>query len=71
MAEANEMCDRLAVIDKSRLLTLGTPAWRKRRLRDEPVCSLEVAPLGNRPVGTADMIEAVPGVRQVTESGGR
>lgn len=66
MAEADEMCDRLAIIDKGKLLALDTPANLKRRLRDERVYSLRVAPLGHRPVDKADMIEAVPGVRQAT-----
>jgi len=66
MAEADELCNRLAIIDKGKLLALGTPANRKRRLRRETVYTLKVAPLGDRPVDKADMIEAVPGVRQAT-----
>lgn len=66
MAEADELCDRLAIIDKGRLLALDTPANLKRRLRRETVFTLRVIPLGHRPVRREDMIEAVPGVRQVT-----
>ncbi len=66
MAEADELCDRLAIIDKGKLLALDTPANLKRRLRRETVYTLKVAPLGDRPVNKADMIEAVPGVRQAT-----
>jgi len=66
MAEADELCDRLAIIDKGKLLALDTPANLKRRLRRETVFTLKVAPLGDRPVDKADMIEAVPGVRQAT-----
>ena len=66
MAEADELCDRLAIIDKGKLLALDTPANLKHRLRRETVFTLKVAPLGHRPVNQADMIESVPGVRQVT-----
>jgi ABC-2 type transport system ATP-binding protein len=66
MAEADELCGRLAIIDKGKLLALDTPANLKRRLRRETVYSLKVAPLGNRPVEKADMIESVAGVRQAT-----
>ncbi len=66
MAEADELCDRLAIIDKGRLLALDTPANLKRRLRREAVFTLRVAPLGRRPLRREDMLEAVPGVRQVT-----
>ncbi|HSN77743.1 MAG TPA: ATP-binding cassette domain-containing protein [Anaerolineae bacterium] len=66
MAEADELCDRLAIIDKGKLLALDTPANLKRRLRQETVYTLKVAPLGDRPVDKADMVEAVPGVRQAT-----
>ena len=66
MAEADELCDRLAIIDKGQLLALDTPANLKRRLRSETVYTLRVAPLGQRPVDSDAMLEAVPGVRQVT-----
>lgn len=66
MAEADELCDRLAIIDKGRLLALDTPFNLKHRLRRETVYTLKVAPLGHRPVDQADMIESVAGVRQAT-----
>lgn len=66
MAEADELCDRLAIIDRGKLLALDTPANLKRRLRRETVYTLRVAPLGQRPVDSNGMLEAVPGVRQVT-----
>jgi ABC-type multidrug transport system ATPase subunit len=66
MAEADELCGRLAIIDQGKLLALDTPANLKRRLRRETVYTLKVAPLGHRPVDKADMVESVPGVRQAT-----
>jgi ABC-2 type transport system ATP-binding protein len=65
MAEADEMCDRLAIIDQGRLLALDTPENLKRRLQREAIFNLQVQPLGKRP-SRDEMIEAVPGVRQVT-----
>ncbi|MER2600093.1 MAG: ATP-binding cassette domain-containing protein [Caldilineales bacterium] len=66
MAEADELCNRLAIIDKGKLLALDTPTNLKRRLRRDTVYTLRVAPLGQRPVDSSTMLEAVPGVRQVT-----
>jgi ABC-2 type transport system ATP-binding protein len=64
MAEADELCDRLAIIDSGKLLALDTPGSLKRSLQKEPIFHLTVAPLGSRPTRES-MIESVPGVRQV------
>ncbi len=66
MAEADELCDRLAIIDHGKLLALDTPAALKHRLQREAIFNLKVVPLGHRPPNREDMLEAVPGVRQVT-----
>jgi ABC-2 type transport system ATP-binding protein len=65
MAEADELCDRLAIIDKGKVLALDTPHNLKKRLQRDAIFNLKVAPLGPRPNGSA-MLENVPGVRQVT-----
>ena len=49
MAEADELCDRLAIIDSGKLLALDTPGTLKRALQKEPIFHLTVAPLGARP----------------------
>ncbi len=49
MAEADELCDRLAIIDKGKLLALDTPTDLKHRLQREAVFNLKVSPLGHRP----------------------
>ncbi len=67
MAEADELCDRLAIIDRGRLLALDTPQNLKRGLQREAIFHLKVEPLGPRP-SREDMIESVPGVRQVSVS---
>src|SRR6185503_7594127 len=55
MAEADELCDRLAIIDQGKLLALDTPANLKHRLQKEAVFKLSVSPLGPRP-NKGDMI---------------
>jgi len=65
MAEADELCDRLAIIDQGKLLALDTPQALKRNLQSEAVFNLKVGPLGPRPSKDA-MLENVKGVRQVT-----
>jgi ABC-2 type transport system ATP-binding protein len=66
MAEADELCNRLAIIDHGKLLALDTPANLKHRLQEAAIFNLKVAPLGHRPPDREAMLEAVPGVRQVS-----
>jgi ABC-2 type transport system ATP-binding protein len=66
MAEADELCDRLAIIDRGKLLALDAPAALKHRLQRDAIFKLKIVPLGHRPPNRQDMLEAVPGVRQVT-----
>ncbi|MBN1310638.1 MAG: ABC transporter ATP-binding protein [Anaerolineae bacterium] len=64
MAEADELCDRVAIIDQGQVLACDTPENLKKRLRHEPIFTLKVGPLGPKPSHDG-RIEAVPGVRQV------
>jgi ABC-2 type transport system ATP-binding protein len=43
MAEADELCDRLAIIDKGKVLALDTPANLKRRVQQHSIFELSVA----------------------------
>ncbi len=45
MAEADEMCDRIAIIDNGRILACDTPANLKRMVRLDTTFRLEVDPL--------------------------
>jgi ABC-2 type transport system ATP-binding protein len=65
MAEADELCDRLAIIDHGQLLAMDTPDALKTSLGQEAIYLLKVRPLGVPPSRDA-MIESVPGVRQVS-----
>ncbi len=64
MAEADELCDRLAIIDKGKVLVCDTPENLKRSLQTDAIFNLKIAPLGPRPKN-GNMIESVPGVRSV------
>jgi ABC-2 type transport system ATP-binding protein len=43
MAEADELCDRLAIIDKGKVLALDTPANLKRRVQQHSIFELSLA----------------------------
>ncbi|MEM2118816.1 MAG: ABC transporter ATP-binding protein [Candidatus Bathyarchaeia archaeon] len=42
MAEADEMCDRVAIIDRGRILTCGTPQELKEKLSENVIMKVEV-----------------------------
>jgi ABC-2 type transport system ATP-binding protein len=65
MAEAEDLCDRIAIIDRGAIIACDTPENLKHSLQREAVFKLTVEPLGPRP-SREEMIEAVPGVRQAT-----
>ena len=44
MAEAEELCDRIAIIDSGKVLALDTPANLKRRVQDYTLFELTLAP---------------------------
>jgi ABC-2 type transport system ATP-binding protein len=51
MEEADQLCDRVAIIDHGRIVALDTPAALKRTIRAEEVVRLEIALEGDeRPV---------------------
>src|SRR5438445_9934321 len=45
MAEADEMCDRIAIIDKGKILACDTPENLKRMIHTQTTFRLEVDPL--------------------------
>ncbi|MDA8238116.1 MAG: ATP-binding cassette domain-containing protein [Chloroflexi bacterium] len=59
MAEADELCDRVAIVDRGRILALGTPSELKRRVQEE---SLFRIALDQLPGGPATLV-GLPGVR--------
>ena len=62
MAEADELCDRLAIIDKGKVLACDTPANLKRQVQKYPLYELTLAPTAN----VWDGVGTLPGVHQST-----
>jgi ABC-2 type transport system ATP-binding protein len=62
MAEADELCDRLAIIDRGKVLACDTTGNLKKRAQKYPLFELTLSPGVN---GWADL-EKLPGVHQST-----
>ena len=58
MAEAEELCDRVAIVDRGRILAIGTPDELKRRVQRESIFRLEV----DRLDGGGVALDRLPGV---------
>jgi ABC-2 type transport system ATP-binding protein len=66
MFEADELCDRIAIINKGRLVALGTPEELKRGVHG--LSSLEIA-VANSSEALLNRIKAIEGVKSVTAAG--
>jgi ABC-2 type transport system ATP-binding protein len=64
MAEADELCDRLAIVDRGKVLACDTPSNLKRRVQERPIFELSVAPGANGLAG----LQGLPGVHQATRT---
>ena len=60
MAEADELCERIAIVDHGRILAIGTPDELKRRVQRESIFRLELDRLDGGPAA----LGRLPGVRQ-------
>ena len=58
MAEADELCERIAIVDHGRILAIGTPDELKKRVQRESIFRLEVDDLD----GGAPALARLPGV---------
>jgi ABC-2 type transport system ATP-binding protein len=67
MVEADELCDRVAIIDRGQVLACDTPANLKRRLQREAIFHIETSYL---PDGSSDGFDLIPGVNKVTRTHG-
>jgi len=63
MAEADELCDRVAIINGGRVLACDAPANLRKQRQREVIFHLEVSPLTGEAVGG---FESLTGVRQAT-----
>ncbi len=58
MAEADELCERIAIVDRGRILAIGTPAELRKRVQRESIFRLELDRLDG---GIAALVR-LPGV---------
>jgi len=58
MAEADELCDRIAIVDRGRILAIGTPDELKKRVQRESIFRVELDHLEGGPAALAGL----PGV---------
>jgi ABC-2 type transport system ATP-binding protein len=63
MFEADELCDRLAVINKGKIVAMDTPRGLKSLMRDTCVVEVEGFGLTDKDV---EMVRSIPGVRAVS-----
>jgi ABC-2 type transport system ATP-binding protein len=63
MVEADELCDRVAIINQGRVLACDTPLALRQHLQKDAIFEVETSPLNGL---TAQMIEDHPEVRKAT-----
>jgi ABC-2 type transport system ATP-binding protein len=62
MEEADQLCQRLAIVDRGQILTLDTPASLKKSLPGGDILDLEVRSNASSPAGG---LQAIPGVVRI------
>ncbi len=62
MAEADELCDRIAIIDHGAVLACDTPANLKRRLQKQPIFEIQAAGIGPQHLPALERAAGVIGV---------
>jgi len=60
MVEAEQLCDRIAIVDRGRILALGTPEELRRRVQAESIFRIELDELPRN--GGLAALAALPGV---------
>jgi ABC-2 type transport system ATP-binding protein len=61
MAEADDLCERVAIINAGKVLACDAPSTLKKRLQRDVLFHLDVSPLKN---GASGAIESLAGVRK-------
>jgi ABC-2 type transport system ATP-binding protein len=64
MAEADDLCDRIAIVDHGRILAIGSPAELKKRVQRESIFRIEL----DRLDGGAHALASLPGVVSASEA---
>jgi ABC-2 type transport system ATP-binding protein len=67
MEEAEELCQRVAIMDRGRVLAVGSPEELKRSIEAETVLTLQFEPTTDRLTAA---LEALPGVRALESTSG-
>ncbi len=65
MVEADELCDRVAIINRGRVLACDTPVRLKRELQQEAIFNLDVSPLNGLAINS---FQQLPGVHKVVHT---
>lgn len=61
MVEADELCDRVAIINKGQVLACDKPSTLKRQLQADAIYNMEITPLNGLGV---DVFQDLPGVKK-------
>ena len=67
MEEADNLADRVAIIDNGKIISLGKPSELKRKMRKEKILEVEI----EHDERIADSIKTVEGVKQLTCENGK
>ena len=68
MVEAEQLCDRIAIVDRGRILALGTPEELRRRVQAESIFRIELDQLPAD--GGLAAIRSLPGVLSAVAADG-
>jgi ABC-2 type transport system ATP-binding protein len=63
MVEADELCDRVAIINKGKVLACDSPANLKRHLKQDAIFRIETSPLDGTPI---ERFQEISGVRNIS-----
>lgn len=69
MVEADELCDRVAIINQGRVLACDTPANLKRSLKRDAIYSMEVSPLPDNVINDFEMLTGVRSLTHIPRDG--
>jgi ABC-2 type transport system ATP-binding protein len=70
MAEADELCERIAIVDRGRILAIGSPAELKKRVQRESIFRLELDRLPAGPASLGRLPGVVSAVAATAEGSG-
>lgn len=67
MVEADDLCDRVAIINRGQVLACDTPAALKKHLQHEAIFTLRISPIQDAHLR---MLEKISSVRRLTVQSG-